>query len=135
VSDTADALVVFGITGDLARRSTLPALYDLTEREILARKRDQRGHQHPDESFTDDHAGGQEHAQLFGGLGLRTGFGAPVEDMAGHRAHHHHQRALRRQVDPEADREWREVGRTGRAAQQLVDGNHDHADQGADPDQ
>ena len=25
----ADALVVFGITGDLARRSTLPALYDL----------------------------------------------------------------------------------------------------------
>jgi glucose-6-phosphate 1-dehydrogenase len=35
VSDTADALVVFGLTGDLARRSTLPALYDLTEQGIL----------------------------------------------------------------------------------------------------
>jgi glucose-6-phosphate 1-dehydrogenase len=32
----ADALVVFGITGDLARRSTLPALYDLTQQGILA---------------------------------------------------------------------------------------------------
>ena len=31
----ADALVVFGITGDLARRSTLPALYDLTQQGIL----------------------------------------------------------------------------------------------------
>jgi glucose-6-phosphate 1-dehydrogenase len=31
----ADALVVFGITGDLARRMTLPALYRLTEQEIL----------------------------------------------------------------------------------------------------
>ena len=35
VSETADALVVFGITGDLARRMTLPALYRLTEQEIL----------------------------------------------------------------------------------------------------
>jgi glucose-6-phosphate 1-dehydrogenase len=35
VSDYADALVVFGLTGDLARRSTLPALYDLTEQGIL----------------------------------------------------------------------------------------------------
>jgi glucose-6-phosphate 1-dehydrogenase len=35
MSDDADALVVFGITGDLARRSTLPALYDLTEQGIL----------------------------------------------------------------------------------------------------
>ena len=33
---TADALVVFGITGDLARRSTLPALYDLTQQGLLA---------------------------------------------------------------------------------------------------
>jgi glucose-6-phosphate 1-dehydrogenase len=33
--EQADALVVFGITGDLARRMTLPALYRLTEREIL----------------------------------------------------------------------------------------------------
>jgi glucose-6-phosphate 1-dehydrogenase len=31
----ADALVVFGITGDLARRSTLPALYDLTQQGFL----------------------------------------------------------------------------------------------------
>ena len=31
LSDSADALVVFGITGDLARRMTLPALYRLTE--------------------------------------------------------------------------------------------------------
>ena len=31
MSGTADALVVFGITGDLARRMTLPALYRLTE--------------------------------------------------------------------------------------------------------
>jgi glucose-6-phosphate 1-dehydrogenase len=35
VNDAADALVVFGLTGDLARRSTLPALYDLTEQGIL----------------------------------------------------------------------------------------------------
>jgi glucose-6-phosphate 1-dehydrogenase len=35
VSQTADALVVFGITGDLAHRMTLPALYRLTEQEIL----------------------------------------------------------------------------------------------------
>jgi glucose-6-phosphate 1-dehydrogenase len=35
VSEQADALVVFGITGDLARRMTLPALYRLTEQEIL----------------------------------------------------------------------------------------------------
>jgi glucose-6-phosphate 1-dehydrogenase len=35
VSEHADALVVFGITGDLARRSTLPALYDLTQQGIL----------------------------------------------------------------------------------------------------
>ena len=35
VSDTADALVVFGITGDLARRMTLPALYRLTEQGLL----------------------------------------------------------------------------------------------------
>jgi glucose-6-phosphate 1-dehydrogenase len=31
----ADALVVFGITGDLAHRSTLPALYDLTQQGVL----------------------------------------------------------------------------------------------------
>jgi glucose-6-phosphate 1-dehydrogenase len=31
----ADALVVFGITGDLARRSTLPAFYDLTQQGLL----------------------------------------------------------------------------------------------------
>jgi glucose-6-phosphate 1-dehydrogenase len=36
VSDTADALVVFGITGDLARRSTLPALYSLVEQDLLS---------------------------------------------------------------------------------------------------
>ncbi len=35
MSDRADAFVVFGITGDLARRMTLPALYRLTEQEIL----------------------------------------------------------------------------------------------------
>ena len=32
---TADAFVAFGITGDLARRSTLPALYNLTEQGLL----------------------------------------------------------------------------------------------------
>ncbi len=32
---TADALVVFGITGDLARKMTLPALYRLEARELL----------------------------------------------------------------------------------------------------
>jgi glucose-6-phosphate 1-dehydrogenase len=31
VSQTADALAIFGITGDLARRMTIPALYRLTE--------------------------------------------------------------------------------------------------------
>jgi glucose-6-phosphate 1-dehydrogenase len=35
VSPRADALVVFGVTGDLARTKTLPALYDLTEQGIL----------------------------------------------------------------------------------------------------
>jgi glucose-6-phosphate 1-dehydrogenase len=35
VTDVADALVVFGITGDLARTKTLPALYDLTEQGVL----------------------------------------------------------------------------------------------------
>jgi glucose-6-phosphate 1-dehydrogenase len=38
VSDNADVLVVFGITGDLAQRMTLPALYRLTEQEILTCK-------------------------------------------------------------------------------------------------
>jgi glucose-6-phosphate 1-dehydrogenase len=35
MSAVADALVVFGITGDLARTKTLPALYDLTEQGVL----------------------------------------------------------------------------------------------------
>ena len=35
MTEPADALVVFGITGDLARRMTLPALYRLTEQELL----------------------------------------------------------------------------------------------------
>jgi len=35
VSEPADALVAFGITGDLARRMTIPALYRLTEQGIL----------------------------------------------------------------------------------------------------
>ena len=35
MSRPADALVVFGITGDLARRMTLPALYRLTEQGLL----------------------------------------------------------------------------------------------------
>jgi len=35
VSTSADALVVFGITGDLARTKTLPALYDLTLQGVL----------------------------------------------------------------------------------------------------
>jgi glucose-6-phosphate 1-dehydrogenase len=35
VSQPADALVVFGLTGDLARTKTLPALYDLTEQGVL----------------------------------------------------------------------------------------------------
>ena len=35
MSETADALVVFGITGDLARRMTIPALYRLTEQGLL----------------------------------------------------------------------------------------------------
>ena len=35
MNETADALVVFGITGDLARTKTLPALYDLTEQGVL----------------------------------------------------------------------------------------------------
>jgi glucose-6-phosphate 1-dehydrogenase len=36
MNGNADALVVFGITGDLARTKTLPALYDLTQQGILA---------------------------------------------------------------------------------------------------
>jgi glucose-6-phosphate 1-dehydrogenase len=35
MTEVADALVVFGITGDLARTKTLPALYDLTEQGVL----------------------------------------------------------------------------------------------------
>lgn len=35
MSGAADALVVFGITGDLARRMTFPALYRLTEQGLL----------------------------------------------------------------------------------------------------
>jgi glucose-6-phosphate 1-dehydrogenase len=35
VSQTADALVIFGITGDLARRMTIPALYRLTQQGHL----------------------------------------------------------------------------------------------------
>jgi glucose-6-phosphate 1-dehydrogenase len=35
VSEQADALVVFGVTGDLARRSTIPALYSLTQQGLL----------------------------------------------------------------------------------------------------
>jgi glucose-6-phosphate 1-dehydrogenase len=35
VSEHADALVVFGITGDLARRSTIPALYSLARQGLL----------------------------------------------------------------------------------------------------
>ena len=35
MTGVADALVVFGITGDLARRSTLPALYSLAQQGIL----------------------------------------------------------------------------------------------------
>ena len=35
MNQNADALVVFGITGDLARTKTLPALYDLSEQGIL----------------------------------------------------------------------------------------------------
>jgi hypothetical protein len=35
MTDAADALVVFGITGDLARRSTLPALYSLSQQGLL----------------------------------------------------------------------------------------------------
>ncbi len=35
MTESADGLVVFGITGDLARRMTLPALYRLTEQELL----------------------------------------------------------------------------------------------------
>jgi glucose-6-phosphate 1-dehydrogenase len=35
VTGIADALVVFGITGDLARRSTLPALYSLSQQGLL----------------------------------------------------------------------------------------------------
>jgi glucose-6-phosphate 1-dehydrogenase len=35
VKGAADALIVFGITGDLARRKTLPALYDLSEQGYL----------------------------------------------------------------------------------------------------
>lgn len=35
MSQPADALVVFGITGDLARRMTFPALYRLTEQGLL----------------------------------------------------------------------------------------------------
>jgi glucose-6-phosphate 1-dehydrogenase len=38
VSEPADALVVFGITGDLARRMTFPALYHLTEQGHLSCK-------------------------------------------------------------------------------------------------
>ena len=35
MSDHADALVVFGLTGDLARKMTLPALYRLSEQGLL----------------------------------------------------------------------------------------------------
>ena len=35
MTDAADALVVFGITGVLARRSTLPALYSLSQQGLL----------------------------------------------------------------------------------------------------
>jgi glucose-6-phosphate 1-dehydrogenase len=35
MSEHADALVVFGITGDLARRSTIPALYSLARQGLL----------------------------------------------------------------------------------------------------
>jgi len=35
MSETADALVAFGLTGDLGRRMTLPALYRLTEQGLL----------------------------------------------------------------------------------------------------
>ncbi|MGH3136430.1 MAG: glucose-6-phosphate dehydrogenase [Gaiellaceae bacterium] len=35
MKDTADALVAFGLTGDLGRRMTLPALYRLTQQGLL----------------------------------------------------------------------------------------------------
>lgn len=35
LSERADALVVFGITGDLARKMTLPALYRLSQQDLL----------------------------------------------------------------------------------------------------
>jgi glucose-6-phosphate 1-dehydrogenase len=34
-SDTADLLVIFGITGDLARKMTFRSLYRLERRELL----------------------------------------------------------------------------------------------------
>ena len=37
--DHSDALVIFGITGDLAHKMTLPALYHLEKRGLLSSSR------------------------------------------------------------------------------------------------
>ena len=69
------------------------------------------------------------------GLRLRAPLGVPVEEVPRHRAHHHHERALRRQVDAEPHGERRQVRAARQPAQQCVGGDDHHADQAADLDQ
>ena len=66
---TADALVLFGATGDLAKRRLFPALYRLERSGMLTRSGDRGGSQRLDRC---------RHPRPREGVDLRTWFGKPI---------------------------------------------------------
>ena len=103
---------------------------DQRQRRVLAGEDDDRRNHHTDNAFADDQAGREQHAKL---LGVASGLGraicAPIKEPASNRADDNHQRALRRQINPEAHCKRRNAHVFCRARENLVQENDADADQ------
>ena len=89
----------------------------------------------PNDAFADDQTRREQHAQLLCRFGLGSAIGALIEEPTDNRADHDHQRALRRQINSEPDRQRRNTHVFRRARKDFVQQNDADADQCADSDQ
>ena len=85
-----------------------------------------------EQAVADDQAGREQHAHALGEGRVAALLGAPVVELAEHRADHHRQGHRHRQIDADADRERRQAQQL-RPAERRVEDDRDHADRGAEP--
>src|SRR4029077_2764438 len=108
---------------------------DQCQRRVLAGEDDDCRNHHADNALADNQAGREQHAELLGGLRIGTAVCALLKEPPSNRADDNHQRALRRQINPEAHCQGWNAHVFCRARKDLVQENDADADQPADSNQ